>query len=152
MEFSNEFTVQAPLPVAWAVMTNVEEVAPCVPGAEVTETIDEGHYKGLMKIKLGPVQVSFQGEIEMHVNEPDRTIKLVAKGNGLKGMGSASGTITSTLTPDGQDGTRVVIHSVVDVTGKIAQFGRGIMQDVAGRQIRQFAACVEGKVKAQAGS
>lgn len=147
MEFTNQFTVDAPLPVVWTFLTNVQEVAPCVPGAEITEALDETHFKGVMKVKLGPVQITFQGAIEMHPDETARSITLIAKGQGLKGMGSASGTIVSRLTEAGSDATNVEIKSQVDVTGKVAQFGRGIMQDVAGRQIKQFAGCLEEKLK-----
>lgn len=147
MEFSNEFTVAAPLPVVWNYLTNVREVAPCVPGAEITEALDETHFKGVMKVKLGPVQITFQGEIEMRSDENDRAITLVARGQGLKAMGGASGTIVSRLTDAGDGATNVSIQSHVDVTGKVAQFGRGIMQDVAGRQIRQFATCLEQKLQ-----
>jgi carbon monoxide dehydrogenase subunit G len=149
MEFDNSFTVQAPLQTVWDFLLNVEEVAPCVPGAEVTEQIDASNYKGQMRMKLGPVQITFQGQLSMEANQEAQEITLTARGQGLKGMGGASGRITSKVVDLGNGSTEVHIHSVVDVSGKVAQFGRGIMQDVAGKQIQQFASCVESKLKAQ---
>lgn len=147
MDFKNQFTVDAPLPLAWQYLTDVQVVAPCVPGAAITEAIDETHFKGTMKVKLGPVQITFQGDIEMRPDESERSITLIAKGQGLKAMGSASGTIVCHLTTVDGNATNVEIDSRVDVTGKVAQFGRGIMQDVAGRQIKQFATCLEQKLQ-----
>lgn len=149
MEFDNNFTVQAPLVQVWAFMLDVRQVAPCVPGAQLTEVIDESHYKGTVKIKLGAVQVTYRGQLGMESDEQERTITLHVKGTEARGSGGASGTITSRLiqTKDGE--TAMEIHSRVDVTGRVAQFGRGIMQDVATRLIRQFADCIEATLGGQ---
>jgi len=145
VEFENRFSVNAPLDTVWQFITDVPQVAPCLPGAEITREIDPEHYEGAMKIKVGPVQMTMRGEIQVHIDEAEHAIHLSARGRDVRGIGSASGTITAAVTP-GDGGTDVVITSKVDVTGRIAQFGRGIMQDVANRQTAQFAACLQEKL------
>lgn len=147
MDFDNQFFVSAPLDTAWSFMLDVEQVAPCVPGAQLTETLDDRHFRGTVKVKLGAVQVTYRGELEMEPDERARSVVLRAKGTETRGSGGASGTFTSALTqtPDGR--TRVDIHSEVDVTGRVAQFGRSIMQDVANRLVGEFAACLETKIQ-----
>ncbi len=152
MEFTNSFTVQAPLTEVWTFMLDAQEVAPCVPGAQITETIDERHYKGTVKVKLGAVQMNYRGEMELDPDEAARRIILRAKGSELRGSGGASGTVTTFLVERPDGGTEVNIHSQIDVTGRVAQFGRGIMQDVANRLIREFAQCLEQKIIAQSGT
>ncbi len=149
MEFTNSFTVKAPIDRVWVVMISAEEVAPCVPGAQITEAIDATHYKGTVKVKLGAVQMTYRGELEMQPEEASHTIVLTAKGTETRGSGGASGVITNRLSEPEPGVTHVEIHSRVDVTGRVAQFGRGIMQDVANRLIREFARCLESKLSPQ---
>ncbi|MBV9282863.1 MAG: SRPBCC family protein [Chloroflexi bacterium] len=149
MEFTNSFTAPAPLPTVWEFMLNAREVAPCVPGAQITEEVDATHYKGTIKVKLGAVQMSYRGELEMQPDEASRTIVLRARGTETRGSGGASGTVTTTLTESGDGQTRVDIHSRIDVSGRVAQFGRGIMQDVSNRMIKDFARCLEQKLQSQ---
>jgi carbon monoxide dehydrogenase subunit G len=146
MEFSNAFSVDVPLDRVWALLLDAEQVAPCVPGAQLTESIDALHHRGLVKVKLGAVQMTYRGELEMQPDETSRTIVLKARGSESRGGGGASGTFTTTLTMADGGGTNVDIHTRVDVTGRVAQFGRGIMQDVANRMIKDFAACLQRKV------
>ena len=146
MEFTNTFDAQAPLQVVWDFMLDALEVAPCVPGAQITDTVDERHFKGMMKIKLGAVQMTYRGELEMDPDEGSRVITLRARGSEIRGSGGASGTVTTRVS-EGSDGmTHVEIHSKIDVTGRVAQFGRGIMQDVSNRLIKEFAKCLESKL------
>lgn len=147
MEFKNEFTVRAPLDRVWDVLTDVNQVAPCVPGAQITETLGENRFKGVVKVKLGAVSVSYRGEMEMLADESARTIVLQGKGSEARGSGGATGTMTVQLSQSGED-VEVSITSQVDVTGRIATFGRGIMQDVANRLIKEFATCVQAKIEA----
>jgi uncharacterized protein len=149
MEFTNSFSVKAPIDRVWVVMISAEEVAPCVPGAQITEAIDGTHYKGTVKVKLGAVQMTYRGELEMQPDEASHTIVLTAKGTETRGSGGASGVITNRLSEPEPGVTHVEIHSRVDVTGRVAQFGRGIMQDVANRLIREFAKCLESKLSPQ---
>lgn len=146
MDFTNEFDVPAPLPLVWDFMLDAQEVAPCVPGAQITEVIDETHYRGTVKVKLGAVQVTYRGELELRADKAQRTIILQGRGSEARGSGGASGTFTTTMS-EGEGGlTHVHIASHVDVTGRVAQFGRGIMQDVANRLIKEFASCLEAKI------
>lgn len=145
MEFNNTFTVNSSLEQVWTFMLDAQEVTPCVPGAQITEVVDDTHYKGQVKIKLGAVQMTYRGELEMQPDEDSRTIIIKAKGTEMRGSGGASGTVTTILTSDGNS-TKVDIHSQVDVTGRVAQFGRSIMQDVSNRLIREFAQCLERKL------
>jgi carbon monoxide dehydrogenase subunit G len=150
MEFSNEFTVHAPMERVWAVLTDAQQVAPCVPGAEITEVIDERHFKGQVKVKLGAVSVSYRGEMEMEADPDGHTITLRGKGTEARGSGGASGSMQVRLQQEG-DAVHVYITSQVDVTGRIATFGRGIMQDVSNRLIKEFASCVQGKIESGTG-
>jgi carbon monoxide dehydrogenase subunit G len=146
MEFTNSFAVDVPLDRVWTLFLDARQVAPCVPGAELTESLDNTHHKGTVKVKLGAVQMTYRGELEMEPDESTRTIVLRARGSESRGGGGASGTFTTTLMPTESGGTAVEIHTRVDVTGRVAQFGRGIMQDVANRMIKDFATCLERKV------
>ena len=149
MEFENRFSVNAQLDTVWQFLTDIPQVAPCLPGAEITREIDPEHYEGAMKIKLGPVQMTMRGELQVQIDNASRTIHLTARGRDVRGIGAASGTITAAVQA-GDARTEVVITSKVDVTGRIAQFGRGIMQDVANRQTSQFAACLQEKLSSGA--
>jgi carbon monoxide dehydrogenase subunit G len=145
MEFSNTFTVGAPLVQVWELLMQPEEVTACVPGTAITEKIDDRHFKGTIKVKLGAVQVSYRGELEMQPDEATHTIVLSGKGSEARGSGGAAGTMTVSLSPD-EKGTQVTVNSQVDVTGRVATFGRGIMQDVANRLTKQFASCLADKL------
>jgi carbon monoxide dehydrogenase subunit G len=142
VEFSNSFTVNAPLDRVWVVLTDPREVTPCVPGAQITEMVDDTHFNGTVKIKLGAVQMSYRGTMEMRPDEAAHTIVLRGKGTATGGGGGASGTLTVTLV-EAEAGTAVDILSQVDVTGRVAQFGRGIMQDVSNRLIKEFSSCLQ---------
>lgn len=116
-----------------------------MPGAQITEVIDESHFQGTVKVKLGAVQMSYRGTMEMQPDEASHTIVLQGKGTATGGGGGASGKVTVSLTQSGS-GTSVDILSQVDVTGRVAQFGRGIMQDVSNRLIKEFASCLQRKL------
>ncbi len=150
MEFDNSFTVNAPLQVVWDFLLNVQEVAPCMPGAELTEVVSDTEYKGTVKIKLGAVQMSYKGTATISkIDEATHTVVLVASGRETRGTGNASSTTTSHLEEEGPSRTVVHLNSQVDVSGRVAQFGRGIMQDVASRLIGEFARNLEAKLTVQ---
>jgi carbon monoxide dehydrogenase subunit G len=147
MEFDNSFTVNAPLQRVWDFLLNVQEVAPCMPGAQLTEVVSDTEYKGTVKVKLGAVQISYKGTATIReVDEAAHTMVLVASGRETRGTGNASSTTTSHLVEEGPDRTVVNLHSQVDVSGRVAQFGRSIMQDVASRLIGEFAHNLEAKL------
>lgn len=125
-------------------------MTPCVPGAEITEAIGNTQFRGTVKVKLGAVQVVYRGELEIQADEPARTITLNGKGTELRGSGGAKGSATVTLVEQGGGVTQVTVQSHVDVTGRVAQFGRGIMQDVANRLMNEFARCLELRLQQEA--
>jgi carbon monoxide dehydrogenase subunit G len=141
MKLSNEMVVPAPLDEAWAVMLDVERVAPCLPGASV-EAAGEDEYRGTMKVKLGPITSSFEGTLRVEeADEAAHRAVLSARAREARGQGTAMATITSTMAPVDQ-GTRVTVETDLRVTGPAASFGRGVMQDVSAKLMAQFADCL----------
>jgi carbon monoxide dehydrogenase subunit G len=146
VEFQHSFTVTAPMDRVMLQLSDVPEVAPCVPGAQITDQVDDRHYKGLVKVKLGAVQMTFRGDLELTVDQPAHKITLSGKGQETRGGSGASGTVLAELSENGDGSTLVSLNSRVDVSGRLAQFGRSIIPDVAGRLIKEFAACLELKL------
>ncbi len=146
MEIENEFTVATPIEQLWAFLLDVERVAPCMPGAELTETIDESNWKGKVNMKLGPVSLSFAGTITMQErDDAARRVVLVAKGMEAKGKGAANASITSWLEPDG-NATTVKMKADIHLTGTVAQMSRGLLPEVSRKLTQQFADCLESSV------
>lgn len=144
----NTLDVPAPIDRVWDVMLDVERVAPCMPGAELTEVVDDRTWKGKVAIKLGPVALSFAGTVTMQErDEATHTVVLKADGRETKGKGSASATVTSRLEEAGAV-THVAITSDVTISGALAQFGRGMIADVSQRMTDQFAACLAAQMAA----
>lgn len=146
MRLENEFTVSAPLERTWSTLLDIERVATCLPGAAVERGGDDGIYRGTMRMKLGPMNMSYKGTARLlDVDEDARVATMEARAREAKGAGTASATIQSRLTPDG-DGTTVRVTTDLTVTGRQAQFGRGIMQDVAERMLGEFAERLEREI------
>ena len=137
MELTNEFRVDRPIDETWNVLTDVERIAPALPGAQLQE-IEGDEYRGIVKVKVGPITAQYKGKATF-VEKDDTNHKAVLKAEGrdTKGQGNASALITATLVPDAQ-GTKVTVHTDLSVTGKVAQFGRGIMADVSTKLLNQF--------------
>jgi hypothetical protein len=137
MELTNEFRVDRPIDETWNVLTDVERIAPALPGAQLQE-IEGDEYRGIVKVKVGPITAQYKGKATF-VEKDDTNHKAVlrAEGRDTKGQGNASALITATLDPDGS-GTKVKVHTDLTVTGKVAQFGRGIMADVSTKLLNQF--------------
>ena len=137
MELTNEFRVERPVDETWNVLTDVERIAPALPGAQLQE-IEGDEYRGIVKVKVGPITAQYKGKATF-VEKDDVNHKAVLKAEGrdTKGQGNASAMITATLEPDGT-GTQVKVHTDLTVTGKVAQFGRGIMADVSTKLLNQF--------------
>lgn len=147
MKLENEFTVDVPVDDAWNVMLDLERITPCLPGAQLTEqTGDE--YKGKMKVRLGPVAQEYEGTIKIEeADEEAHRAVLKADGKDARGQGTASATITSSLQEEnGGDSTRVHVETDMQITGRAAQFGRGVQQDVAEKLLSQFADCLEQEI------
>ena len=138
MELEHSFVIPVPPEQAWGVLLDVEKVAPCMPGATV-DSVDGDDVKGRMKIKVGPVALTYAGTAKFtEKDEQARKVVLEASGKETRGSGTAAATITSTLSDEAGQ-TRVVVHTTMTVTGRPAQFGRGVMAEVGGRVIQKFA-------------
>lgn len=138
MELVNEFTVNADLDTTWATLTDVERIAPCMPGAQLTE-IEGDTYRGTVSVKVGPITAKFKGEA--HFVEQDveaHKAVLQAKGRDTGGKGNASALITAQLEPVSDSTTHVKVTTDLTITGKVAQFGRGALADVSTKLIDQF--------------
>jgi carbon monoxide dehydrogenase subunit G len=146
MKINNEFTVSAPIQQAWDTMLDLERIAPCLPGAAIQDEKDEGEYDGTMKVKIGPITANYKGTVKFEeVDEDDHRAVLQATGRDARGQGTASATIVSSLQEEGE-GTKVSVETDMKLTGRAAQFGRGIAQDVATKMLDQFASCLEEEI------
>jgi carbon monoxide dehydrogenase subunit G len=145
VELTNEFTVSVPVDEAWAVLTDLERIAPCMPGAQLQEVEGE-EFRGIVKVKVGPITAQYKGAASFQERD-DAGHKAVirAEGRDTRGQGNASATITATLVPEG-GGTKVSVLTDLTVTGKVAQFGRGIMADVSAKLMDQFVKALEADV------
>jgi len=141
VEFDNAFEVPVPVEQAWALLMDIERIAPCVPGAELTEVVDERSYKGKISVKLGPVALTFNGQTTFEeIDEAAHTARLAAKGTDTKGRGGAQAKVSFGLEPC-EGGARVLIHTDLMLSGAVAQYGRGVgmVKDLAQHIIGQFA-------------
>lgn len=139
MELSNSFEVARPIEEAWVVLTDVERIAPCLPGAQLEE-INGDEYLGIVKVKVGPITTQYKG-VATFVERDDVNHKAVLKADGrdTRGAGNASAIITAQLESVSATHTKVDVTTDLTITGKVAQFGRGIMADVSARLMTQFA-------------
>ncbi len=141
MELSHEFRVPVPVEQTWQAFNDLDRVAPCFPGATLTSAEGDS-FSGGVKVKLGPISMQYAGTgTWQERDESARRAVIVARGKDKRGNGTASATVTAQLSVDG-DGTAVSVHTELKVTGKPAQFGRGVMQDVSDRLLGQFVACL----------
>ena len=138
MDLNHEFTVPVPVENAWRILTDVERIAPCLPGAQLQE-VEGDTYRGVVKVKVGPIQAQFKGQASF-VERDDVAHRAVLKGEGRDtgGKGNASALITAELTANGADSTSVKVNTDLTITGKVAQFGRGAMADVSDKLLGQF--------------
>lgn len=147
MRLENGLEVPAGIDEAWRYMLDVERIAPCVPGAELLEIVDERTWKGRVKVKLGPLSLSFAGQVVLEeMDETARHAVLKAEGRETKGRGAASAVVSSSMEPMADGGTRVVIVTDLTISGAMAQYGRGMIADVSKRMTDQFAACVRAQL------
>ncbi len=145
MELTNEFRVDATPATTWSVLTDLERIAPCMPGAQLQE-VEGDEYRGIVKVKVGPITAQYKGAARfLERDEAGGRAVLKADGRETRGQGNASATITATLEPDG-DGTKVTVLTDLHITGKVAQFGRGVMADVSSKLLAQFVESLESTV------
>jgi uncharacterized protein len=141
MEFDNSFEVPLPPPEAWKVLLDIKRVAPCMPGAQLTEVLDENTYKGKINVRLGPVALTFAGVVKFeHIDAANYTARVAAQGTDAKGRGGANAASVFRLEPAG-GGSKVLVHTNLALSGAVAQYGRGvgIIQATAAQLMNQFA-------------
>ena len=150
MRLENAFEVAAPPERAWGLLMDVPRVIPCMPGTELTETVDDSTWKAKMSVKVGPMSFAFATDVKREeTDEAARRARLSARARELRGRGGGQATIESTLVPmDG--GTRVQIVTDLALSGAVAQYGRGMVEDVAAQLTRRFAECLEAQLAAPA--
>ena len=137
MEIEDSFRVELPVEQTWNVLLDIERIAPCLPGAQLQEIAGE-EYRGVVKVKVGPITAQYKGSAHfVERNDTTHTAVIVGTGRDTRGQGNASATITMTLAADG-DGTIVRVATDLAITGKVAQFGRGVMADVSAKLLAQF--------------
>jgi uncharacterized protein len=139
MRIENSFEVPAPVDEVWSLLLDVPRVVPCMPGAELVEQIDETTWKAAMKVKLGPIALTFATTVRQEDTDPaTHRIRLVADARETRGRGSARAAIDSTVTPIG-GGSDVAIVTELKLAGAVAQYGRGIISDVSAQMVASFA-------------
>jgi uncharacterized protein len=148
----NDFEVASPVDAVWAYLLDVDKVAPCMPGAQLTETIDDHNWKGRVTMKFGPVALSFAGTVTMQERDDDaHRVVLHAAGMEQRGKGAANATVTSWLDEAG-DTTRVHMQAEVALTGAVAQLSRGLLPDISAKLTEQFATCLRTGMALEASS
>jgi uncharacterized protein len=149
MVITTRFELGAPVEAAWRYLLDVQKIAHCVPGATLSEVIDDKTYAGQVDVKLGPIGVSYKGRITLErTDESTHTVHIKAEGAETRGRGGASARVTAQMLANGS-ATSVVMNTELAVSGVVAQFGRtGIMQEVAQRMAQRFASCVDQELKA----
>jgi len=151
MRIENVVEVDAPVDRVWALVNDIPRVAPCMPGGALTNVVDEQTYEGTVAVKLGPLRMSYKGTVVIQdVDEAGRSARLAASGKDTKGAGTARATVDTRLEPVGDTRTRMSVASDVQLTGRVASFGRGgAINDVATRLFREFADCLRATLEAE---
>ena len=146
MVIQNEFTVPASPEQVWTYLLDVEKVAKCLPGAQLTQIVDDKTYKGKMKIKMGAMDLTFAGTVTItELDNQTGRVVIKATGREEKGKGQADANIVAQITDQG-NATHVKVSQDINMSGAVAQYGRGMMQDVAGAMMGQFANCLKSQL------
>jgi carbon monoxide dehydrogenase subunit G len=151
MRIENVVEVDAPVDRVWALVNDIPRVAPCMPGAALTGVVDDQTYEGTVAVKLGPLRMSYKGKVVVEeVDEASHSARLAASGKDTKGAGTARAIVQTRLEPVGEDRTRISVASDVQLTGRVASFGRGgAINDVATRLFGEFADCLRTTLEAE---
>jgi carbon monoxide dehydrogenase subunit G len=151
MKIENTIEVDAPLDRVWALVNDIPRVAPCMPGAALTGVLDDQTYEGTVAVKLGPLRMSYKGKVTVEdVDEANHSARLAASGRDTKGAGTAKASVETRLEAAGDTRTHLHVTSDVQLTGKVASFGRGgAINDVATRLFGQFADCLRATLEAE---
>jgi carbon monoxide dehydrogenase subunit G len=148
VDLTHSFTVQAPIAETWQAFQDIESVAGCFPGATVTQVFGND-FEGTCKVRLGPIALVYSGSGTFLEKDQDAHRFVVdAKGKDKRGNGTAGARVTATFAEVGDDGTRVDVHTDLSITGKPAQFGRGVIEDISDKLLQQFVTCLQSKVGA----
>ncbi|HZO45284.1 MAG TPA: SRPBCC family protein [Xanthobacteraceae bacterium] len=149
VEFDNSFEVPLPPAEAWTVLMDIRRIAPCMPGAELTEIVDDKNYKGKVAVRLGPVALAFAGVVRFEeIDNANRTARVKAQGTDTKGRGGANA-VASFRVEDGPDGgSKVLVHTDLNLSGSVAQYGRGVgmIQTTAAHIMNQFATNLKAQI------
>ena len=150
MKLEHSFEVNAPLATVWERLIDVQQVAPCLPGAEITEAGDDGSYRGTFSVRLGPTTAPYRGELAMdEVDEAAHRVVMRASGQDKRGQGSAKASIVSKMS-EAEGVTTVEVETDFTITGRLARFGRGgMIQDVSNRLLRDFSDCLQKSIESQ---
>src|SRR5215475_4439661 len=147
-KIEEEFEVRAPVQQVWEYLIDPARVVVCIPGAELLEARDERTFVGAVKVKVGPMTMSYKGLMKFtEVDEQEHQVRMVGEGREAGGAGSAKVTMLSKVAPLGGGGSLVVVNAEVDLVGKIVQFGRGMIEEVSRQLFRQFSACVKQRLE-----
>lgn len=146
MKLANDFWVALPVDEAWALLTDLPRIAPCLPGAHLDDVVD-GEYRGGLATKIGPINARYRGVARfVERDDVDHRAVIEARGSEERGSGAASGTVVATMNPDGQ-GTRVDLSTELAISGRAAQFGRSLVAEVSATMLAEFARRLEGIVR-----
>jgi carbon monoxide dehydrogenase subunit G len=150
MKLEHSFQVEAPIDRVWEALIDVQRVAPCLPGAEITDAGEDGVYHGNFTVKLGPTTAAYRGELHMDsVDEASRTVTMRASGQDKRGQGGAKATIVSVLSQEGET-TKVDVETDFTITGRLARFGRGgMIKDISNRLLGEFSDCLASTIEAE---
>ncbi|MGH9754587.1 MAG: SRPBCC family protein [Blastocatellia bacterium] len=147
-KINEEFEVQAPAQQVWEYLIDPAKVVVCIPGAELLELQDDRTFVGAVKVKVGPMAMSYKGLVKFtEVDEQGRQVRMVGEGREAGGAGSAKVTMLNKVTPLDGGGSLVVVNAEVDLVGKVVQFGRGMIEEVSRQLFRQFSACVKQRLE-----
>jgi len=149
MRLEESFEVDAPVEEVWQALIDVQRVAPCLPGAEITEVGEDGTYRGNFQVKLGPTTAAYRGTLKLEsLDAAAHVVTMTANGQDKRGQGSAKATMVSTVAGGEGGATRVHVDTDFTITGRLARFGRGgMIQDISKRLLGDFAACLQEELK-----
>jgi len=148
MKIEEQFSIQAPADEVWAFLIDPERVAAALPGAEISEQIDDNSFKVTMSVRVGPVSANYRGTVSFDLDEAARSAVVQAKAQGMAGMGSASMRMTSRVEELAATETQVTVEADVTISGVLAQFGRGMIEQVSKKMFQEFAAAVQAELEA----
>ena len=147
-KIAERFEVQAPVERVWKYLIDPASVVQCLPGAELLERQDDRNFLGAIKVKVGPLSMSYKGKASFtEVNDETHTVRMVGDAREVGGSGSTKVTMVSTVTPLEGGGCQVLVDSEINLVGKIVQFGRGMIEEVSRQMFRQFAACMKSRLE-----